>query len=184
MERFDGIAKPKPLRDQVSEPKAFNHPRPLADLIEPALGASLKKQGFASADLLLTWTELVGERLAAVSQPRKILWPRKPRGLRDDEPEPGVLVLRVEGGLAIEIQHMAPLIVERVNAYYGWRAIARLTIEQGVLRRAKPRKLRPEPSPEAQAEAQARSQGIADEGLREAVARLGALLIDKAHHSS
>lgn len=159
----------------------MNHPKPLADLIEPALASSLKKQGFAGADILLAWPELVGERLAAVSQPRRIAWPRKPRGLREDMPEPGVLVIRVEGGLAIEIQHMAPVIVERINAYYGWRAIARLSIEQGVLRRMKPRKLRPEPSPEAKAEAERRASGILDADLRAAVARLGALLIDKPH---
>ena len=39
--------------------------------------------------------------------------------------QPGTLVLRVEGPAAIEIQHLADVICERVNRFLGWRAVAR-----------------------------------------------------------
>ena len=60
-----------------------------------------------------------------------------------EEREPGTLVLRVEGPAAIEIQHLADVICERVNRFLGWRAVARLALRQAPLRRAE-RETRPQ----------------------------------------
>jgi hypothetical protein len=81
--------------------------------------------------------------------------------------------LRVEGPAAIEIQHLAHLICERVNRFLGWRAVERITLRQAPLRRS----LRPS-APAADAAAAARVAAtmpeITDEDLRAALARLGA----------
>ena len=57
-----------------------------------------------------------------------------PRGERRD----GTLILRVRGSFAIELQHMAPQLLERINGYLGYGAVARLKFEQGRLPRPKP----------------------------------------------
>jgi hypothetical protein len=42
-----------------------------------------------------------------------------------------VLTIRVEGAMALELQHLAPQIIDRLNGYYGHAAIGRLNIIQG-----------------------------------------------------
>src|SRR5205085_1093287 len=49
--------------------------RPLSDLVRPALADALKAQGFAAAEILHRWPEIVGDRLAGHSLPVRILWP-------------------------------------------------------------------------------------------------------------
>src|SRR5690349_5642422 len=84
-------------------------PRPLADFIDSCLGPSLAAQGFAAADILLSWSEIVGERLAAVSQPLRVEWPRRRPFQGEGRPDPASLVVRVEGAFALELQHLAPI---------------------------------------------------------------------------
>ena len=81
--------------------------------------------------------------------------------------------LRVEGPAAIEIQHLAGVICERVNRFLGWRAIERIALRQAPLRRAS---RKPERKPDAAAAARlaASLSEIADDDLRAALARLGA----------
>jgi len=76
--------------------------RPLSDLLRKTLNQAFAKQGFASTELVTRWPEIVGADIAAHSEPEKIQWPR-PFG--NEMPAPGILVLRVEGPTAIEIQH-------------------------------------------------------------------------------
>jgi hypothetical protein len=84
-------------------------------------------------------------------------------------------VLRVEGPTALEIQHLSGVILERVNRFFGWQAIAGLRLRQAPLRRERPRP-RPGPDPAA-TEAVARTlPEIEDENLRQALARLGAAI--------
>ncbi|MBN9063044.1 MAG: hypothetical protein BGP06_18005 [Rhizobiales bacterium 65-9] len=159
--------------------------RPLADLVDSCLGAALAKQGFAGADIVLSWPEIVGEALARRSRPVRIAWPRKPSerkvaGRHAPPPEPATLHVRVESAFALELQHLAPIVIERVNAYFGWACVGRLRLEQGPVRRgaALTKAARP-PSPEAVAAAEQIVADVADEGLRAALARLGAAVIDR-----
>ena len=107
--------------------------KPLRDIVAKAVGETFRKQGFASAELVTRWTEIVGADIAARSEPIKIQWVRPADG---EEREPGTLILRVEGPAAIEIQHSTNVICERVNQFLGWRAIARVALRQAPLRRA------------------------------------------------
>ena len=50
--------------------------RQLGDLVAPALGKALAARGFAAADVVMAWREIVGERLAAASEPSALEWPR------------------------------------------------------------------------------------------------------------
>jgi hypothetical protein len=154
--------------------------KPLADFIDSCLGPSLAAQGFAASDVIVAWPEIVGERLSAFTQPLKIEWKRRPpNGDPDARPEPAALVMRVESAFAIEVQHLAPLIVERVNSHYGWRCVGRIVIKQGPVRRAEPAGRAPAPSlaePERE-RILAAVDPVADENLKAALQRLGTAVI-------
>lgn len=149
-------------------------PKPIADLIQGSLGPALAAQGFAAADIVVAWTDLVGERLGAVTQPLRIDWPRRPRDADPDaRPAPATLVVRVESAFALELQHLAPVVIERVNAYYGWRCIGRLALRQGPVRRPAPRPPAPVVDEADARRVAAAVTDVADEPLRAALDRLG-----------
>ncbi len=112
----------------MAAPK-YSPPRPLADLVDACLGPALAAQGFAASDVITSWPEIVGERLAAFTQPLKIEWPRKARGVEGAERPPATLLVRVESAFALEMQHLAPVVIERVNAHYGWCCIGKIVLK-------------------------------------------------------
>ena len=76
--------------------------------------------------------------------------------------------------MALEIQHLSGVIIERVNRFFGFRAVGRIAIRQAPLVR-KPAKRRPSPpDPALVARFAAGMPEIADDGLRQALAKLGA----------
>jgi hypothetical protein len=151
-------------------PRGF--PRPLSELLSATLGDVLKAQGFASTEIISRWPDIVGPEIAAHSEPLKINWPR-PVG--SESPEPATLVLRVEGPAALEIQHLAAVILERVNRFFGWQAIGRIALRQAPLRRRE--KTTPQaPDPELAAQVAETLPDINDENLRQALGRLGAAI--------
>lgn len=84
----------------------------------------LGAKGFVGADIALHWREIVGDDLAEYSMPLKIDFLR-------GEKNNGVLSIEVpSGGFALELQHREKFIVEKVNAYFGYAAIARTKILQ------------------------------------------------------
>ena len=95
------------------------------------------------------WAEIAGPEIAAHSEPLKMQWPRPVEG---QPQEPATLVLRVEGPMALEIQHSSDVILQRVNRFFGWSAVGRLALRQAPLsRRDRPAPPRP-PDPKAVAE--------------------------------
>jgi hypothetical protein len=81
-------------------------------------------------------------------------------------------MLRVAEGRALEFQHLGPRVIERINSYYGYEAVAALKIVQGTV--ASPSRDRPQHGPEMPNEAVGeRVEAIEDDGLRAALMRLG-----------
>jgi hypothetical protein len=96
----------------------------------------------------------------------------------DDEVDAGhkgrpgaTLVLRVDPAHALDVQYNGRQIVERINAYFGYAAIAELRILQAPVAAPNPDRNRPRSSP---LPLTAEVAGIADAGLRDALGRLGA----------
>jgi hypothetical protein len=81
------------------------------------------------------------------------------------------LVLRVEGPRAIEVQHRSGQILERVNAYFGYRAIAEMRILQAPVARKASR--RPAAEPPIDPDVLPASVSVEDGSLRAALLRLG-----------
>lgn len=144
--------------------------RPLADLVGTCVSQAFARQGFTSVELVTHWDDIVGAEISAHAEPMKLQWQRQAAA---DAPEPATLVLRVEGPAAIEIQHLAGVILERVNCFFGWQAVGRIAIRQAPLRRRTHKRRPPPPDPEV-ARRIAGRLGIDDEGLRAALGRLGA----------
>lgn len=100
-----------------------------------ALGSSLTavtkrafaRRGLTGADLARQWPAIVGRDLAAQCRPRKLRFPKA------GEAVDGSLTLRVAPGWALEVQHLEPLLLERINGYFGYRAVTRLVLQQGPL---------------------------------------------------
>jgi hypothetical protein len=82
--------------------------------------------GQGAEGLKVRWREVVGELLAARTEPVKLVKGRGGSG--------GVLEIRVDGPAAALVQHQAPEILERVKLFLGQGAVERLRIVQGPVR--------------------------------------------------
>jgi hypothetical protein len=157
----------------------MRRPRPLADLVDHCLGPSLAAQGFAASDVILAWPEIVGERLARFTVPLKVEWKRRPAHADPEaRPEPATLIVRVESAFALEMQHLAPQVVERVNAHYGWRCIGRLVLKQGPVRRGEAAPVKERSLSAAERErVEAAVAGITEDRLKASLDRLGRAIV-------
>jgi hypothetical protein len=117
------MSKRKPTKD---EPQRSCRPRAAGELVADVGGQSFRRFGFVQSSIVSRWAEIVGERYARVSSPESI---RFPAGRKTG----GVLTLLVDGSHAPLIQHLAPLITERVNRFFGHPAINRIVFRQGRL---------------------------------------------------
>ena len=98
-------------------------------------------------------------------------WPRPVEG---QPQEPATLVLRVEGPMALEIQHSSDVILQRVNRFFGWSAVGRLALRQAPLSRRNRTVPSRAPDPKSVAKVAETLSAVEDEELRAALARLGA----------
>ena len=132
--------------------------RQLCDIVPGVGGAAFRRFGFVQSSVVTRWPEIVGPRYAEVSAPESI---RFPAGKRAE----GVLTLMVDGAHAPMLQHVAPAIMERVNRFFGYPAVARVTIRQGAITRVTPRRTTPAVRP-APVELGDSLRSIADPELR------------------
>jgi hypothetical protein len=138
------------------------------------LAPHLAARGFPAASILQDWAHIVGRDLAAFVAPERLVWPRAGDGRERPDPrrrrlEGATLTVRVSGPRAIEVQHEADRILERLNAHFGWRAITGLRIVQGP---ARPRRERSDRRHEPRHTAV--DEGASDRSLGAALARLRA----------
>ena len=145
--------------------------KPLSVLLGDVFSDAYAKQGFAARELVTRWAEIAGRDIAAHSEPLKMQWPRPVEG---QPQEPATLILRVEGPMALEIQHSSDVILERVNRFFGWSAVGRLALRQAPLSSRDRPKPSNAPDPKAVAEVAKTLSSVEDDELRDALARLGA----------
>ena len=157
-------------------------PRAIGAYVAQMLDPIARARGFATTALLTEWPTVVGAELASFTMPDKVLWPR-----RNEDREAGgrhsawrtegaTLVLKVDGPRAIEVQHRAEQILDRVNTYFGYRAIAQLRFLQAPVSRAEPAHPPPSPQPLDEKDFPATS-AIADTDLAQALRRLGSAVL-------
>jgi len=155
----------------AAEPRRAMRARSVSDMLPEVGGAAFRRFGFVQSSIVSRWREIVGVRYAAVSSPESIRFPPGKRSA-------GVLNLVVEGVHAPMMQHVTPVIVERVNRFFGYYAVERVAFKQGSVKVAKakarvaPPSLRPIPNdigdslrsisdPELRSVLEALAQGVA-----------------------
>ncbi|MCA3629278.1 MAG: DUF721 domain-containing protein [Methylobacterium sp.] len=156
----------------------------MPDLLEP----TLRERGFASATLIAEWAEIVGPALAEFTVPLEIRWPRKRMdagstarrgGRMQEKAEGAVLVVTCASAFALEVQMASGRILDAVNRRLGFRAVTRLEIRQGETPKPRAAFMEREIPAELIMAQKENLTDIADVGLREALARLGAGIVAK-----
>jgi hypothetical protein len=154
-------------------------------VVLPRIAApAFAKRGFTEAAIVTDWAEIVGPDLAAHSAPERIVFPRgssqsKIRGKSQGKSRGGTLRLRVAGGIAVELQHLEPEIIERINGYFGFLAVERLVLLQGLL----PQRPPPPPRPHRtlgralKESLETELSGVEDESLRNSLRALGVAVL-------
>jgi len=144
-------------------------PRALAGTLRKIAKPLFGRRGFGDGAILTGWPAIVGTEIAAHSAPEKIV---PARGGEDG----GTLHLRIQSGsLATELQHLEPQVLERINTYFGYRAVGRLKLVQGPLpRRAEPARRPPRPlTADEEKSLAADMETVTDADLRRALESLG-----------
>lgn len=144
---------------------------------------AFERFGFSTATLLTDWATIAGADLARYTSPDRLKWPRT---TQDGEGESGpqrqgaTLVLRVDLGRAIDVQYKSRQIIERINAHFGYRAVAEIRILQAPVEGALPptaeasHARRPPRRPFDRSETGPLLAAIPDDGLRAALERMQA----------
>ena len=150
-------------------------------LVQAPIRKASEARGFSEHRLLTHWVEVVGDEIAQMGHPVKISYAKGGFG--------ATLTLLTTGAFAPMLQAELPRIREKVNAVYGYNAIARIRITQtaptgfdnGKAMFAQPdRPVEHRPDPALAAKAAETAAGIGDAGLRAALERLaGHVLSDK-----
>jgi len=166
------MGKQPPKFDPEAEITPNRQPgmRALAALLPKLTGKALGKRGLAQGRIVTDWTAIVGPELAALSRPEQLIFPGNGR-------EGGTLHLVAESAAALEMQHDEPRLVERINTYFGYRAVARLKLRQGPVAPPPDHQPAVEPTPAEIAAAEAATAAVGDEAVRGALRRLGQSLM-------
>jgi hypothetical protein len=148
--------------------------RAISSQLPDVTKGALAKRGFVAARVIADWREIVGPELAESSMPDRLV--------RSKGADSATLVIRVRPAAALELQHWIPMVMERVNGHFGFRAIDRIRLIQGpVTGRRRPVRPAVKPlAPEAAQEIATRVSTVADEGLREALSGLGRAIRTRA----
>jgi hypothetical protein len=132
-------------------------PRPLGALVPALTRPAFKRKSPAGAQIMADWPALVGPALAGVTQPLRLA--------------SGTLTLACSGPVAMELQHLAPQLAQRINAALGRVAVERFRfVQRAPLSAARPAP-RPAPAP-LPPRVESALEGIEAPELREALARL------------
>lgn len=162
----------KPPKDaketRLAEPPARrNQARPVGELLPDVGATAFRRFGFLQGALVARWREVVGPVYARWSVPQSI---RFPRGSRLS----GTLIVRAQGPFALQLQHVAPQVIDRANRILGAGVIGGLKLVQGDV--PAPDRVSPAPQAPEPAAGLTNLSGVADPDLRRALEDLSAAL--------
>ena len=151
--------------------------RPLAALVPGIAKKAVGKRGFTDARILNDWENIVGPDVAAHAHPDRLSFQK---GKRDG----GILHIRAEGPIALELQHLEPLLIERINAHFGYRAVDGIRLHQVPLERTAKAKTKksppfPPPDPGQIAALQDQLKTVEDPELRAILERIGISILQR-----
>lgn len=149
----DGMAS----EDGAGKPGRYaSGPRGIGKLISSVARPAFRSRSAAVAQLMADWPEVVGQALAVTTFPQRLAG--------------GTLTLACSGPVALELQHLAGPLAERINAHFGRVVVERFRFVQADPAAAPlrpPVRRRPRPAP-------IDIPDMPDSELRDALAALGA----------
>ncbi len=133
-----GDARPLPP-DQRR--KTNSYVRAAGSFVPKIAAKAFEKFGFHSAEIMTDWARIIGADIAKYTEPERLKWPRtysSGETLADgrDARPGGTLILRVDPSRALDVEYKAAEIMDRINRYFGYRAIETLKIIQAPLKKA------------------------------------------------
>lgn len=148
--------------------KAIRKTRTLAEAVQGVSNRAFRRFGFTQREIIARWPDIVGPALADCSLPERLTFPR-------DEKHGGTLYIRVQGSMAPELLHFEPMVIERINAYYGYAAVERLSYRHGPVptRTRKVRRQPPHMTDSRRKKLEEQLQGVTNPELYQALYRLG-----------
>lgn len=156
--------------------RGFSFARSVGAHIPKLTSKVFEKHGFHSGEIMTEWARIAGSDIAAWTAPERIRWPRA-NGETEDGASGrpgGTLTLRVEPARALDVEYRSGEIIDRINRYFGYRAVATLKLIQAPL---KEQSLAPPPAPSYRATVPQQSAPLPENDalapdLRNALARL------------
>lgn len=143
-------------------------PRRIGIYTQKIVQPVFKARGLMEGKIITHWPQIVGERFASLALPEKIVFPKGKKG-------EGILYLSVTSSSSLLIHYAQGLILEHVNTFFGYKAIAKLHMNHGFI----PPKVEAEkkpPPPLSQEETEwlmGQTESITDPDLKEHLDRLG-----------
>lgn len=137
-------------------------PRPLAALIPALARPAFRRSAPAGAQIMLDWPDIVGPALAAMTEPKRL--------------SAGTLTIACAGPVAMELQHMAIELMQRINAHAGTQTVRALRFVQ-MAPTVRPIARPPVRPPVDARRAEAAVAGLPPGELRDALAALGSLVL-------
>ena len=137
--------------------------------------------GFAHGDLVAQWGAIVGDDIAARCSPERMAWP-KGRDKAQRQTEGATLTLRADYGTGLALSYETTTIIDRINSFFGYHAVAKVKIVQGA-RASRSKPASPEaadPTPDVIERVQQKTGSIEDEQLKAALTRLGGAALANA----
>jgi hypothetical protein len=164
---------PPPLRGRAGYVAA----RTVGSLVPGLTKKAFEKHGFSAAALITDWATIVGHELAAATSPDKLKWPKGIAAYEEVEGgaagRPGAtLIVRVDPARALDVQYQTRQLMERINAYFGYRAVTGVRLLQAPLDVAPNKPVPRAPAPVAPAASKAVAN-VKDEALKSSLERLG-----------
>lgn len=151
------MATEQPKPDQVG--RRLYGPRPLGTLVPRLTRPVFHRISPAAAQVMADWAGIVGPLLASVSTPRRLAG--------------STLTITCSGPVAIELQHYAGQLIERINIHLGSPTVRALRFVQTALPAPRPAAPPAPVSPAAAAAAESAVTALPEGELREALAALG-----------
>jgi hypothetical protein len=135
---------------------------------------ALRKRGFVESAIVHRWSSIVGAEVGSWCTPDQVAFPR-------DRRVGATLRLLVHGARALELQHMEPVLLERINTVFGYEALARITIRQAPVPQAR-QSTRPQPrtlDPKEEDWIVDQMVDFKDQGLKDALQALGRAVLSR-----
>lgn len=126
MERDRKPAAKGPARARQYERPRGGQARAIADLMPEIGRTAFRRFGFVQSSVVTRWPEIVGPHHAKICAPESIRF-------APGEKSEGILQLVVVAAHAPLIQHVIPEIIERVNRFFGYNAVAKVKLRQGAV---------------------------------------------------